>query len=87
MIGNLENKNQTLQELFDFAEDFSRRHIGPNDYEVAHDSNDEDANIVIVNTCGFIDSAKEESVNTILEAVELKKSGDLDTVVVAGCGR
>ena len=38
-----------------------------NDFKVAHDSNEEDANIVIINTCGFIDLAKEESVNTILE--------------------
>ncbi|NRA50447.1 MAG: 30S ribosomal protein S12 methylthiotransferase RimO, partial [Phaeodactylibacter sp.] len=41
-----------------------------NDYEVVHDSNDEDANVVIVNTCGFIDLAKEESVNTILDYAE-----------------
>ena len=38
-----------------------------NDFDVVHDSSDQDANIVIVNTCGFIDLAKEESVNTILE--------------------
>ena len=43
-----------------------------NDYEVVHDSNEEDANIIIVNTCGFIDLAKEESVNTILQYAEVK---------------
>ncbi len=49
-----------------------------NDYEVVHDSNDEDANVVIVNTCGFIDLAKEESVNTILQYAEVKKQGAID---------
>ncbi|MBK7223454.1 MAG: 30S ribosomal protein S12 methylthiotransferase RimO [Saprospiraceae bacterium] len=55
-----------------------------NDFEVAHDSNDE-ANIVIVNTCGFIDLAKEESVNTILDYAERKKRGKLDKLFVTGC--
>jgi ribosomal protein S12 methylthiotransferase len=56
-----------------------------NDYEVVHDSNDEDANVVIVNTCGFIDLAKEESVNTILEYAEVKKQGGIDKLYVTGC--
>lgn len=56
-----------------------------NDYEVVHDSNDEDANIIIVNTCGFIDLAKEESVNTILEYAEVKKEGGIDKLYVTGC--
>jgi len=56
-----------------------------NDYEVVHDSNDEGANIVIVNTCGFIDLAKEESVNTILEYAEVKKQGGIDKLYVTGC--
>lgn len=56
-----------------------------NDYEVVHDSNDEDANIIIVNTCGFIDLAKEESVNTILEYAEVKKDGGIDKLYVTGC--
>jgi len=47
--------------------------------------NPEEADSVIINTCGFIDAAKEESVNTILSAVELKKQGKLKKVVVAGC--
>jgi ribosomal protein S12 methylthiotransferase len=55
-----------------------------NDYEVRHDSN-EDANIIIVNTCGFIDLAKEESVNTILEYAEVKKQGGIDKLYVTGC--
>ena len=42
-------------------------------------------NIVVVNTCGFIDNAKEESVNTILEQIQKKEAGDLDKVYVTGC--
>ena len=56
-----------------------------NDYEVVHDSNDEDANVVVINTCGFIDLAKEESVNTILEYAEHKKDGRIDKLYVTGC--
>ena len=44
-----------------------------------------DHNIVVVNTCGFIDKAKEESINTILDQVELKRRGKLDKVYVTGC--
>lgn len=56
-----------------------------NDIDVVHENRKKDHNIVIVNTCGFIDKAKEESVNTILEQVELKKKGKLDKVYVTGC--
>lgn len=56
-----------------------------NDIEVVHENKKQDHNIVIVNTCGFIDKAKEESVQTILEQVELKKKGKLDKVYVTGC--
>lgn len=56
-----------------------------NDIAVAHENEKLDHNIVVVNTCGFIDSAKEESINTILEQVELKRSGKLDKVYVTGC--
>lgn len=56
-----------------------------NDFDVVHDSNDEDANIVIVNTCGFIDLAKEESINTILQYAEVRKTGDIDKLYVTGC--
>lgn len=45
----------------------------------------EEADALIINTCGFIEAAKEESINTILEAVELKKEGKLKKVVVMGC--
>ncbi len=56
-----------------------------NDIDVVHESRKKDHNIVIVNTCGFIDKAKEESINTILQQVELKKKGKLDKVIVTGC--
>jgi ribosomal protein S12 methylthiotransferase len=56
-----------------------------NDYEVVHDSNEEDANIVIVNTCGFIDLAKEESINTILQYADVKSQGVIDKLYVTGC--
>ena len=56
-----------------------------NDIEVVHENKKQDHNIVIVNTCGFIDKAKEESVQTILEQVELKRKGKLDKVYVTGC--
>ncbi|MBB1286979.1 30S ribosomal protein S12 methylthiotransferase RimO [Flavisolibacter sp. BT320] len=53
--------------------------------DVVHESTRRDHNIVVVNTCGFIDKAKEESVNTILEQVALKQRGKLDKVYVTGC--
>jgi ribosomal protein S12 methylthiotransferase len=56
-----------------------------NDIDVVHENPKLDHNIVIVNTCGFIDKAKEESVNTILEQVELKRQGKLEKVYVTGC--
>ena len=56
-----------------------------NDIDVIHESGKRDHNIVIVNTCGFIDKAKEESINTILEQVELKQKGKLEKVYVTGC--
>jgi len=56
-----------------------------NDIDVVHESGKKDHNIVIVNTCGFIDKAKEESINTILSQVALKQKGRLDKVYVTGC--
>jgi ribosomal protein S12 methylthiotransferase len=53
-----------------------------NDQEVVHQ---EEGNIVVINTCGFIDNAKEESVNTILEQIENKEAGKVDKVYVTGC--
>lgn len=56
-----------------------------NEIDVVHESAKKDHNIVIVNTCGFIDKAKEESINTILEQVNLKQKGKLEKVYVTGC--
>jgi len=56
-----------------------------NEIDVVHENKKNDHNIVVVNTCGFIDKAKEESVNTILEQVAMKKKGKLDKVYVTGC--
>ena len=50
--------------------------------EVVHEK---EGNIVVVNTCGFIDNAKEESVNTILEQIQKKEAGDVDKIYVTGC--
>ncbi|MCG7280420.1 30S ribosomal protein S12 methylthiotransferase RimO [Chryseobacterium taklimakanense] len=50
--------------------------------EVVHEDR---GDIVVINTCGFIDNAKEESVNTILDAVEAKERGEIETVYVMGC--
>lgn len=56
-----------------------------NDYQVVHESEKDDANIVIINTCGFIDLAKEESINTILEYAQVKKQGGIEKLYVTGC--
>jgi len=59
--------------------------LSANGIDVIHENKKTDHNIVVVNTCGFIDKAKEESVNTILQQVELKRRGKLDKVYVTGC--
>ncbi|MDE3236779.1 MAG: 30S ribosomal protein S12 methylthiotransferase RimO [Bacteroidota bacterium] len=59
--------------------------LAANEIEVVHENKKLDHNIVVVNTCGFIDKAKEESVNTILDQLELKRRGKLDKVYVTGC--
>jgi ribosomal protein S12 methylthiotransferase len=56
-----------------------------NGIDVTHESTKKGSNIVVVNTCGFIEKAREESVNTILEQVAMKKQGSLDKVYVTGC--
>ena len=56
-----------------------------NKMEVEHESEEEDSNIVVINTCGFIDNAKEESINTILEQAERKEQGMIDKLYVTGC--
>ncbi|WP_163381757.1 30S ribosomal protein S12 methylthiotransferase RimO [Cyclobacterium sp. SYSU L10401] len=56
-----------------------------NGIDARHESNARDNNIVIINTCGFIDNAKQESVNTILEYAAAKDKGLVDKVYVTGC--
>ncbi|WP_375443618.1 30S ribosomal protein S12 methylthiotransferase RimO [uncultured Fibrella sp.] len=56
-----------------------------NGMNVTHESKKDDANIVVINTCGFIDNAKEESINTILRYVDAKEAGVVDKVYVTGC--
>ncbi|MEZ4896811.1 MAG: 30S ribosomal protein S12 methylthiotransferase RimO [Saprospiraceae bacterium] len=56
-----------------------------NDYEVTHERDESKAEIVIINTCGFIDRAKEESVQTILEYAQQKSEGYIDKLYVTGC--
>jgi ribosomal protein S12 methylthiotransferase len=59
--------------------------LSGNNFEVIHDSNDETAKTVIINTCGFINDAKEESINTILNFAQAKNAGIIDKLFVFGC--
>ncbi len=54
-------------------------------FEVVHESTDDDASIVIINTCGFIDNAKQESIDTILAFAKAKEKGKIDKLIVTGC--
>jgi len=56
-----------------------------NDKNVVHEDEHDDGNIVVINTCGFIGDAKEESINTILHYVNKKELGEVDRVYVSGC--
>jgi ribosomal protein S12 methylthiotransferase len=56
-----------------------------NEISVVHENKRLDHNIAVINTCGFIDKAKEESINTILDQLELKRRGKLEKVYVTGC--
>jgi ribosomal protein S12 methylthiotransferase len=58
---------------------------GLNKTDVTLTQNPEEADTIVVNTCGFLDIAREESVDTILQAAELKKAGNLKELVVMGC--
>ena len=59
--------------------------LAANKIAVSHESEENDENIVVVNTCGFIDNAKEESINTILQQAQRKESGEIDKLYVTGC--
>ena len=56
-----------------------------NGFQVTHDSDDPHGEIVVVNTCGFIADAKEESINTVLEQVARKNAGEVKKIYVMGC--
>lgn len=66
--------SETLMKLFE-----------ANGYDCTHDSEQPDGEIAVINTCGFIEAAKEESINTILQFVEAKKEGRLNKLFVMGC--
>ena len=55
------------------------------DYKVVFDSDRTDANVVVINTCGFIGDAKQESIDTILRAAQLKEEGKIEELFVVGC--
>jgi len=59
--------------------------LAANDIVVEHESVNDDSNIVIINTCSFIDLAKEESINTILQYANLRAEGEIDKLYVTGC--
>ncbi|PSR56047.1 30S ribosomal protein S12 methylthiotransferase RimO [Adhaeribacter arboris] len=56
-----------------------------NNFAVTHESGKNDANIIIINTCGFIDNAKQESIDTILQYADEKEAGNIDKLYVTGC--
>lgn len=56
-----------------------------NKFDVEHESTSDDAEIIIINTCGFIDNAKQESIDTIIQYVDAKAEGLVDKVYVTGC--
>lgn len=70
---NLVDSEQLMGEL---------AHLG---FNVYHENEDEDQDIVIINTCGFIESAKEESIQMILQFSEAKKKGLIEKLYVTGC--
>lgn len=61
------------------------KQLSANGYEVRHDPEKSEGSIVVINTCGFIGDAKEESINMILEFAEAKEEGRLDKLFVMGC--
>lgn len=68
-----------------FDSEVTMTQLKANGYEVEHEAQQDDSEIVIINTCGFIDNAKEESINTILRYAEAKKDGQVDKLYVTGC--
>lgn len=65
--------------------EFLMKQLDAGGWEVIHDSDDPSAKVVVINTCGFIADAKEESVETILNFISAKKKGQIEKVFVMGC--
>lgn len=68
-----------------FDSEITMAQLKANGFEVEHEAQTDDAEIVIINTCGFIDNAKQESIDTILRYAEAKKEGLVDKLYVTGC--
>ncbi|MBL7892271.1 MAG: 30S ribosomal protein S12 methylthiotransferase RimO, partial [Bacteroidia bacterium] len=56
-----------------------------NNFDVEHESEKDDSGIIIINTCGFIENAKQESIDTIIRYAEAKKEGLINKLYVTGC--
>ena len=65
--------------------EFLMKQLDFDGWEVVHDSDDTSAKVVVINTCGFIADAKEESTETILNFVNAKNNGLIDRIYVMGC--
>lgn len=68
-----------------FDSEVMMNQLQANKFEVVHESEDEDASIVIINTCGFVENAKQESIDTIIAYSEAKEKGLIDKLIVTGC--
>lgn len=68
-----------------FDSEIMMAQLKANKFEVEHEAKQDDSEIVIINTCGFIDNAKQESIDTIIKYAGAKKSGLVDKVYVTGC--
>ena len=68
-----------------FDSEVTMTQLRANGFEVEHEAKQDDSEIVIINTCGFIDNAKQESIDTILRYAEAKKKGQVDKLYVTGC--
>jgi len=68
-----------------FDSEVTMTQLEANGFEVEHEAKQDDSEIVIINTCGFIDNAKQESIDTILRYAKAKEEGAVDKVYVTGC--
>ena len=72
-------------QFFTLDSGFLMTQLQANGFEVEHEAKKDDSEIVIINTCGFIDNAKQESIDTILRYAKAKEDGDVEKVYVTGC--